>query len=161
MTIGYLPVGRDATISIGHADLKFKNNRDHHILIGAELNEGRLTFRLFGPPMEERVEIFSSDIVRLEPPVHYEESDALPEGAQELVERGRAGYHVKTWRVVYRGDREISRELLSHDHYLVPQLPGRHRQLFQQADTKARMIRRRRPPEHACRSCLWHKLAAR
>lgn len=117
LTIGYLPVGRDATISIGHADLKFKNNRDHHILIGAELNEGRLTFRLFGPPMEERVEIFSSDIVRLEPPVHYEESDALPEGAQELVERGRAGYHVKTWRVVYRGDREISRELLSHDHY--------------------------------------------
>ena len=49
--------------------------------------------------------------------MHYEESDALPEGAQELVERGRAGYHVKTWRVVYRGDREISRELLSHDHY--------------------------------------------
>ncbi len=117
LTIGYLPVGRDASISIGHADLKFKNTRDHHILIGAELNEGRLTFRLFGHPMEERVEIYSSDIVRVEPPVHYEDSSALPGGEQELVEKGRAGYYVKTWRVVYNGEEEISRELLSHDYY--------------------------------------------
>ncbi len=117
LTIGYLPVGRDATISIGHADLKFKNTRDHPILIGGELKDGTLTFRLFGPPMEERVELFSSDIIRLEPPVHYEKSAALPHDTLELVEKGRSGYHVKTWRIVYSGSREISRELLSHDHY--------------------------------------------
>jgi vancomycin resistance protein YoaR len=117
LTIGYLPVGRDASISIGYADLKFKNTRNHHILIGAELKEGRLTFRLFGRPMEERVEILSSDIVRVEPPVHYEESSALPRGEEKLVEKGKAGYYVKTWRVVYKGDEEISRELLSHDYY--------------------------------------------
>ncbi len=117
LTIGYLPVGRDATISIGHADLKFKNTRDHPILVGAELKDGTLTFSLFGPPMEERVELISSDIVRLEPPVHYEKSGALPEGTLELLEKGKAGYRVKTWRVVYSGSKEISRELISHDHY--------------------------------------------
>lgn len=117
LTIGYLPIGRDATISIGYADLKFRNNRDHYILIGAELENDQLTFRIFGPPMQERVEIYSTDIVTLEPPVQYERSDALPEGTFELVQRGKAGYRVKTWRAVYRGEEEISRELLSHDHY--------------------------------------------
>lgn len=117
LTIGYVPVGRDATISIGSADLKFKNSRDHYILIGAELKGGRLTFRLFGPPMKERVEIFSSDLVRLDPPVHNEKSNALKSGEIELFEKGKAGYRVKTWRAVYLDGREISRELLSYDHY--------------------------------------------
>lgn len=117
LTIGYLPVGRDATISIGHADLKFLNNRNHHILIGAELEGDQLIFRIFGPPMPERVEIFSTDIVTLESPVQYEQSAALPEGTYELVQKGKAGYRVKTWRAVYLGEEEISRELLSHDHY--------------------------------------------
>ncbi len=117
LTIGYLPIGRDATISIGYADLKFRNNRDHHILIGAELEGGRLTFRIFGPPMKERVEIYSTDIVTLEPPVQYEKDDALPEGTYELVQKGKAGYRVKTWRAVYLDEQEVSRELLSHDHY--------------------------------------------
>lgn len=117
LAIGYLPLGRDASISIGYADLKFKNTRDHHILIGAELMDGRLTFRLFGPPMEERVEIFSTDIVRLEPPLQYERSAGLPEGTMELIQSGKPGYRVKTWRMVHLGGTEISRELLSHDQY--------------------------------------------
>lgn len=117
LPISYLPLGRDATISTGWADLKFKNNRDHHLLIGAELSEGLLTIRLFGPPMEERVEIFSSDIVRTEPPVRYEDDQTLPVGEKELLQTGKPGYTVKTWRAVYRGKEEISRELLSHDRY--------------------------------------------
>ncbi len=117
LTIGYLPVGRDASISIGSADLKFKNSRKHHLLIGAELKDGRLTVRFFGPPMEERVELVTTDLVRVDPPVHYEKSPNLPPGEKELVEKGKAGYYVKTWRIVYRGGQEVSRELLSHDYY--------------------------------------------
>ena len=115
--IGYLPIGRDATIATGSVDLKFKNNRDHYILIGAEVSGGELIFRLFGPPIKERVEVYSSDIVTLNPPVRHEKSKALPQGEKKLLKQGKAGYTVKTWRVVYRGEKEISRELLSHDRY--------------------------------------------
>lgn len=115
--IGYLPIGRDATIATGSVDLKFENNRDHHILIGAEVSGGQLTFRLFGPPMKERVEIYSSDIATVNPPVRLEKNKALPKGKKKLLKQGKPGYTVKTWRVVYRGEREISRELLSHDRY--------------------------------------------
>lgn len=117
LAINYLPLGRDATISIGSADLKFKNNRNHHILIGADLKGGLLTFRLFGPPMEERVVLDSSDITRVEPPIRYEEDRTLPAGEKELASQGEPGYSVKTWRIVFRGGEEITRELLSHDHY--------------------------------------------
>jgi len=55
--------------------------------------------------------------VRVDPPVHYEKSPNLPPGEKELVEKGKAGYYVKTWRIVYRGGQEVSRELLSHDYY--------------------------------------------
>lgn len=116
-SIGYLPIGRDATISIGSVDLKFRNNREHPILIGAEVSEGQLIFRLFGPPMEEKVEISTSDIVRIEPPVRLEESKSLARGKRKLIKQGKAGYTVKTWRVVYSKGKETSRELLSHDRY--------------------------------------------
>ncbi|MGI6615611.1 MAG: VanW family protein [Dethiobacteria bacterium] len=116
-TIGYLPIGRDATISIGSVDLKFRNSRDHPVLIGAEVSGEQLTFRLFGPPMAEKVEIRTSDIVRLEPPVRTEECKALAGGEKKLLKQGKAGYTVKTWRIIYRRGKEVSRELLSHDRY--------------------------------------------
>ena len=114
---GYIPLGRDATVAYPGADVKFINSRDHYILIGSELANNRLTFRIFGPPMEERVEIITSGAQQIAPPVRYEETDALPEGVKELVRAGVPGYRITSWRVVYRGDTEIKRELLSHDYY--------------------------------------------
>lgn len=114
---GYIPLGRDATVAYPGADIKFINSRDHHVLIGSELTNNKLTFRIFGPPMEERVEIISGKAEQIAPPVRYEKTDALPEGVTELVRAGVPGYRISTWRVVYRGDTEIKRELLSHDYY--------------------------------------------
>ncbi len=117
LIVDYLPIGRDATISLGYADLKFQNNRDHYILIGAELSGSRLTFRIFGPPMEERVEIHTSGFRKVPSPVRYEETDELPAGVTELVRTGSPGYYITTWRVVFRGGEEISRELLARNYY--------------------------------------------
>ncbi len=117
MPISYIPLGRDATVATGSLDLKFRNNRDHYILIGAELKNLRLTFRLFGPPMEEKIEIVSSGYQQIAPPVNYEYSDALPAGVTEVVKPGQAGYYITTWRVVYLDDQEVSREMLFRDYY--------------------------------------------
>ncbi|HOL17486.1 MAG TPA: VanW family protein [Bacillota bacterium] len=117
MRISYIPLGRDATVATGSLDLKFRNNRDHYILIGADLNNLRLTFRIFGPPMKEKVEIISSGYQQIAPPINYEYSDALPAGVTEVVKPGQAGYYITTWRVVYLDDQEISREMLFRDYY--------------------------------------------
>ena len=67
--------------------------------------------------MEERVEILSGKAEQIAPPVRYEKTDALPEGVTELVRTGVPGYRISTWRVVYRGDTVIKRELLTHEYY--------------------------------------------
>ncbi len=117
MSISYIPLGRDATVAIGSLDLKFKNNRDHFIIIGADLTDLRLTFRIFGPPMDEIVEIVSSGYQQIPPPVRYEYTDALSVGVTEISKPGKSGYTITTWRVVYLGNKEISREMLARDYY--------------------------------------------
>lgn len=117
MSISYIPLGRDATVAIGSLDLKIRNNRDHFIIIGADLTNLRLTFRIFGPPMEEKVEIVSSGYQQVAPPVRYEYTDALSSGVTEIVKSGKSGYTITTWRVVYLDSKEISREMLARDYY--------------------------------------------
>ncbi|HOP69588.1 MAG: VanW family protein [Dethiobacteria bacterium] len=115
--VGYLPLGRDATIAQGLLDFKFVNNREHHILIGAELAQDRLTFRIFGPPMKERVEIISSGYQKVDPPVRYQKTSSLPKGEKKLLRAGKPGHYISTWRVVYMDDKEVSREFLGRDYY--------------------------------------------
>ncbi len=117
MTISYLPLGRDATVAIGYLDLKFKNNRNHYILIGADLYNLQLTFRIFGLPMEEDVEIISTGYQQVAPPVQYQYTSELPAGTQELLKPGTPGHDITTWRIVYRNGAEESREIISRDYY--------------------------------------------
>lgn len=43
ISIGYVPVGRDATVSYGGLDFRFKNNKDVPLLIKAYVNGGSIT----------------------------------------------------------------------------------------------------------------------
>lgn len=117
LTVSYLPPGRDATVAYGLVDLKFVNNHSHHILIGAELEENQLVCRIFGLPLEGRVQIETSGLCRIEAPVQERKTDELPEGTRELVQRGKPGFCVTIWRVFYRGGKEVCREMLSDDYY--------------------------------------------
>lgn len=116
LTVFYLPPGRDATIEYGARDLKFENNTGHHLLIYGKVKKDALTFSLFGPPGEERVEISTVELAVFPPPVRYEADPALPPGAEEKDE-GSAGYIVEVWKTVYREDRVISKEIISVDRY--------------------------------------------
>ena len=48
MQITYLPKGRDATVSWGTLDFRFKNNTDHPLRIDVEVDGRTLTARVFG-----------------------------------------------------------------------------------------------------------------
>lgn len=116
--VSYLPLGRDATIAYGYIDLKFRNDRHHHLLITTEVTPGTLLVRIFGDKdPEKRIEIMTRDTVVIPPPERLEEVDYLPPGEKKLVEAGSQGYRVSVYRVTYRGDREIKRERVSRDLY--------------------------------------------
>lgn len=55
--VDYLPLGRDATVSWGSFDMKFKNNTGAPIFISYSLDGSELTARLFGKKTGNRVKI--------------------------------------------------------------------------------------------------------
>ncbi|UNC91878.1 VanW family protein [Candidatus Contubernalis alkaliaceticus] len=116
--VGYLPLGRDATIAYDYLDLKFKNSHSHHILISSRVEDNKLVIRIFGNPVsEQRVEIKTTDVVRIEPEIKTEVNNQLKSGEKKIVQSGSPGYRVTVWRIVYIGEEEVNRERLSRDYY--------------------------------------------
>lgn len=116
--VGYLPLGRDATISYDYLDLKFKNTRSYHVLISSRVDGNQLVIRFFGNPVpEERIEIVTTDVVKIEPEIITEVNKNLKPGEKKLVQSGSPGYRVNVWRIIYQGEEEVERERLSRDYY--------------------------------------------
>lgn len=118
LTVPYVAPGRDATVSEGSADLKFKNTTGHYILIAAAVSRGRLTVRVFGRAVEPReIEIRTAVIQETIPSVLYIDDPDLAAGEQKSVQTGKKGCQVKTWRIIKKDGIETSRSLLSIDTY--------------------------------------------
>ena len=117
LTVPYISPGRDATISYNTRDLKFRNNKEHYILIAAEVEGDKLTFRFFGRSIKQRIEISTNILAIFVPPVRYEINPELPPGKEEIIE-GSPGYRVEVWKLVYEGNELKSREKISVDTYL-------------------------------------------
>ncbi|EEG76281.1 VanW family protein [Dethiobacter alkaliphilus AHT 1] len=116
LTVLYIDPGRDATISYPVLDFKFRNNRDHYVLITSQLEKDSLTFRLFGRPLAETVEISSEVLDTFPPPVKYQYAADLNPGEEEIIE-GHPGYLADVWKRVYLGDELKSEEKISTDRY--------------------------------------------
>lgn len=116
MTVPYIDPGRDATIAYGSRDLKFRNNRDHHILIYASIHGNTLTFSIFGRPREERVEIKTRELAVYPPPVRHVYDPNLQPGEEEIDE-GSPGVYVEVWKLVYRDSDLVNESRISVDYY--------------------------------------------
>ena len=52
MTVGYIPLGQDATVSDGGVDFKFKNNTDYPIKVSAYTSGATITVSIIGTDWE-------------------------------------------------------------------------------------------------------------
>jgi hypothetical protein len=116
LTVPYVPLGRDATVSYGARDLKFRNNRDHFLQIISGIEENILFIGFAGLPMEERVEIITHERAVFPPPISYEWTPELFHWEAEIME-GSPGYTVEVWKIVYLNNEEKSRKVISTDTY--------------------------------------------
>ncbi len=59
MTVGYIPLGQDATVSDGGVDFKFSNNSNHPVKISAKTGGASITISIIGtawePPREVKI----------------------------------------------------------------------------------------------------------
>lgn len=116
----YIGLGRDAAISEGHIDLKFKNNRSFPIYIRGYIYGSKLNFEIYGDSTTSamRVDIVNDvvEVIKPNKPRIIEDPDA-PAGTEKIRVKPRDGYRVKTYRRTYINGRLVRDDKLSDDYY--------------------------------------------
>ncbi|MHB8868433.1 MAG: VanW family protein [Thermoleophilia bacterium] len=104
--IDHYPMGRDATVSYGSVDFKFRNDSETVLLLSVTAADNSVTVSLAAPTWDRTVEYDTSEFYDLvEPPSSAENprrfrDPALSKGAVSDVEMGVAGRTVDVRRVV-------------------------------------------------------------
>ncbi len=118
LPVGYVPLGRDATVVYDALDLKFLNNTDSYLYIRSTVNGGQLTIKIYGNSAFKRDVSVNTWVTReSEPKVVYEEDPNLPEGEQVVKQEGAKGYVVAAERVVRLNGEVEKREDLTMSNY--------------------------------------------
>ena len=98
----YVPIGRDATVSWGGPDFKFKNNRDYPIKIEVSYAKNKLTCKIIGTDVDGSYVKFTSEKTGdVGFNTKYENDDTIPEGQQVTRTAGSNGGRAVSYRLVY------------------------------------------------------------
>ena len=115
----YLPAGRDATVSWGSVDFKFKNNRKYPIKITAVAQDGVVKVEIYGIKQEDdydvKIESTETSIIPME--TIYEQDSSLEKGEQITTQYGEDGCTSETYKILLKDGLVISKTLISKDTY--------------------------------------------
>ena len=119
MTVTYLPIGQDATVSYGSVDFKFKNSRTYPIKVLATVNSGVITISIQGvkEKNEYDVDILVETTQTVDFTTTYEHSSSIPKGTEYIKQTGKLGYKCSTYKMLYQNGNLVSKTLLSTDTY--------------------------------------------
>lgn len=121
MTVGYVPLGRDAAIADNYKDLRIKNNTDAPIYIEAYAVNGVLAVNLYGHETRSgsrKVEfetVFEASIPK--PAEIVKKDPEKPEGEREITHKGRTGSKVSVYKKVSENGKQVSKEWFSSSSY--------------------------------------------
>lgn len=115
----YVAAGRDATVSWGTLDFKFKNNRQYPVKIEASANSGvnKITIKGIKEEKEYEVVIQSKVTSIIQMPVQYQENSDMNEGEERIIQYGHNGCTSGTYKILKLNGATISTELMSTDYY--------------------------------------------
>lgn len=115
----YISLGMDAAVSYGYLDLKFRNDFDYPIYIDSKIVGDRLYFYIYGDAKgrDFTVKIESEVVETIRPKEETIFDKALEPGTKILVQEGRIGYKVNTYKYIMKDGKIISKELISQDYY--------------------------------------------
>src|SRR5829696_2669013 len=109
--ISHYPKGRDATVSWGGPDFRFRNDMRSGLLIKSSYTDETLTFTFYGTSEHRRVVATTGSDENPKPPeLQYAVDPTAPPGSVKLVQgSGRSGFDVTVHRKVYRADGGVLR----------------------------------------------------
>ena len=115
----YVDPGRDATVSWGTVDLKFKNNRTYPIKVEAISKNGVCKIAIKGIKEKDDCEIVIqskiTSIIKKE--TKYEIDNSVEEGKELVKQEGHDGCTSETTKIVRQNGAIISSDIISKDLY--------------------------------------------
>ncbi len=118
-TVGYVPLGTDAAVSYGYADLVFQNTTAHPLMISIKVTGNQLTVRLLStndyPDM--KVKIATKTLRKIPIKEQIIDDPSLPSGTVQVVDQGMDGYEVETYIKIFMGDVLIREEKIHKSYY--------------------------------------------
>ena len=115
----YVTAGRDATVSWGTVDFKFKNNRTYPIKIEAVAKNGINKISILGIKGEKEYEIVIQSKVTsiIEQEIKYENDYSIPYEEEEVEQQGHNGCTSKTYIIKKLNGATVSTEEITSDYY--------------------------------------------
>ena len=102
--ISHYPKGRDATVSWGGPDLKFKNDGSSWLLVSASYTNSSITVSLYGTDPGYRVSSVTGPFTDVRPiPVQQTPDPTLASGVKVVSEQGQTGRTCIVKRIVSKG----------------------------------------------------------
>ncbi|MBO5479228.1 MAG: VanW family protein [Clostridia bacterium] len=115
----YVSQSRDATVSYGSIDFKFKNTRNYPIKVECISRNGICQVFIYGMEEEVEYEVEIQDKVTEVIPYTTKtiKTDELAKGENLTVQKGVNGYKSEAYRILKQNGQVISKTLLSKDSY--------------------------------------------
>ena len=115
----YLDPGKDATVSYGTLDFKFKNTRKNPIMIKASAKNGIATVEIYGIKEEQEYEISIISYVQnyIGFKTIYEDDPTKNVGYEQVTQKGMRGCNSTTYKIYKLNGVEVKKELLSKDSF--------------------------------------------
>lgn len=116
---GYVGAGKDATVSYGTLDFKFKNTRKYPIVIKTSIGSGVAKVSIYGikEEVEYEIEISTQVLSYSQFSTIYEDDYSLQPGQEKVVQNGMNGCKSITYKIVKLNGSQISSSVLSSDEY--------------------------------------------
>ena len=118
--VTYVPNGRDATVSYGSIDFKFKNTRKYPIKLVASAKNGICSISVKGikEDVEYNVTVTTKKLQTTPFETKYIDDNTLAKGTQVVKQNGYYGYKYETYKVLSLNGSVVSSTLLSTDTYI-------------------------------------------
>jgi vancomycin resistance protein YoaR len=118
--LAHYPLGRDATVSWGGPDFRFRNDLKHGLLIKASYTDQTLTFTVYGTPEGRRVVSHTGPQVKwTSPGMNYAVDPTAPRGSVKVVRgTGEKGFDIEVSRKVYDRGGKLLRSNVFKSHYI-------------------------------------------
>lgn len=118
LPVSYVPLGRDATVSYGTIDFKFKNNKETPIKLEVLYDGSTLTVNIYGRKKYIKDISIETAITGTIPYSTNElMDDTMYEGESKVAEAGANGTKVEAYKVIKENGEVVSRTLLARSSY--------------------------------------------